>query len=85
MEERIQKLEQEMREHYHNGVVGRQVDVRDLVGTLKTIIIAADLTNALASKPSRLIDQMFIDTTTATKKLYAYDSVGNVWRAVTIA
>lgn len=85
IEQRLQNLEREMKEHHHNGVVGGPVEVRDLFGVLKTITIAGDLTNALATKPGRLIDQILIDTTTATKKLYVYDSVGNVWRSVTIA
>lgn len=30
--QRLEKLEQEMREHYHNGLVGREIWYKDLVG-----------------------------------------------------
>lgn len=74
-----------MREHYHNGVVGRQIDTMNITGIFKTITAAADLTVKLTTKPSRFIDQIFIDTSTGTKKLYAFDTIGQVWRSVTIA
>lgn len=84
-EQRLDKLEQEMREHYHNGVVGRLINFADLFGYIKTITVAAELTAILASKPTKIPEQILIDTTTATKRLYIYDLVGDVWRKVTIA
>lgn len=85
LENRIAMLEQQMREHYHDGFLGRQISVLNLIDVLKTVTVAAELTNILASKPKSLVEQLFIDTTTATKKLYIYDAVGSVWRSVTIA
>ncbi len=84
-EQRLLKLEQEMREHYHNGVVGRLVDIRTVISFIKTVTDATELTNILASTPRKFIEQILIDTTTGTKKLYIYDNVGHVWYSVTIA
>lgn len=74
-----------MSQQIHNGVDGGLVDFNNLTGIIKTVTVAAELTNILASKPSIVRDQILIDTTTATKKLYIYDAVGNVWRSCTIA
>jgi len=82
---RLEELETQMSEHYHNGVVGQQIDVASLIGKVRVVTLAADLTARLAAKPRNFPDQLLIDTTTATKKLYLYDATGNVWRSVTIA
>jgi hypothetical protein len=81
---RLETLEQQMREHDHNGVVGRQIDIQRTTGNIKVITVAADLTARLAGKPRDFPDQLLIDTTTGTKKLYIYDADGDVWRSVTI-
>lgn len=85
MEQRVQELERQMREHFHNGVEGQQIEFANLIGRIKTITVAADLTAILAQKPRDVSNQIIIDTTTATKKLYVYDATGDVWRSVTIA
>lgn len=69
----------------HNGGDGALVDFNNLTGLIKTISVAGELTNATAAKPTTVRDQLFIDTSTATKKLYIYDAVGKVWYSVTIA
>lgn len=69
----------------HNGIDGGLVDFNNLSGLIKTVTVAAELTNIIASKPSTVRDQILIDTTTATKKLYIYDAAGNAWRSCTIA
>ena len=78
-------LKNMMSQQIHNGVDGGLVDFNNLTGLIKTVTVAAELTNILANKPSIVRDQILIDTTTATKKLYIYDAVGNVWRSCTIA
>lgn len=96
MEQEIQQLREEMRseiqqlkdmytQQVHNGVDGGLVDFSYLTGSIKTITSATELTNATAFKPTNVRDQILIDTTTATKKLYIYDAVGKVWRSCTIA
>lgn len=82
---KIDTLSQEVKQQTHNGTDGRQVDFNNLIGLIKTVTSSSELTNLLASKPSAVRDQILIDTTTATKKLYLYDAVGNVWRSCTIA
>lgn len=74
-----------MAQQIHNGVDGGLVDFNNLTGLIKTTTVAAELTNILASRPTTIRDQILIDTTTATKKLYVYDAVGAVWRSCTIA
>lgn len=82
---RVEALEQQMREHSHNGFLGAEIDIRNMRGLYKTVTVAADLTRLLAGKPVRIFDQILIDTTTGTKKLYIYDGVGAVWRSCTIS
>ena len=92
MEQEIQQLRDEIQQlrgiltqQVHNGIDGGLVDFSYLTGNIKTITSATELTNATAFKPTNVRDQILIDTTTATKKLYVYDSVGKVWRSCTIA
>ncbi len=82
---RLETLEQQMAEHYHNGVVGSQVDFGDIIGTLKVVTDAAKLTYLLTQMPKNISDQIFIDATAInTWKIYFYDSVGHVFKSVTI-
>lgn len=85
MELSIARMDSEYRQQIHNGVDGGLVDFSNLSGLIKTVTVAGELTNILASVPKSVKDQILIDTTTATKKLYIYDNVGYVWRSVTIA
>lgn len=82
---RIELLERQMREHAHNGVVGAEIGLSNIRDTVLTVTVAAQLTAILAGKPRKFKDQILIDTTTATKKLYIFDTVGAVWRSVAIA
>lgn len=82
---RVEMLERQMREHAHNGVVGAEIGIENIRSTLLTVTVAAQLTAILAGKPKKFKDQILIDTTTATKKLYIFDTVGGVWRSCTIA
>lgn len=85
MELNIARMESDSRQQIHNGVDGGLVNFSNLSGLIKTVTVAGELTNILASVPKSVKDQILIDTTTATKKLYIYDNVGYVWRSVTIA
>lgn len=71
--------------HRHDGNESQAIDIVNLFGMFKTITVAADLTNTLAATPRSIYEQLFIDTTTATKKLYIYDVPGATWRSCTIA
>lgn len=81
----VETLKQQMRDHRHFGIGDQKINLIDIVGSMRTITVAADLTKVLTSKPSNMGEQLFIDTSTATKKLYVYDLVGDVWRNATIA
>ena len=83
--EKISVLESQLKEHQHDGIIGAQINVRNIFDLLRTITDATELTNVTAQPAKNIYEQMFIDTSTATKKLYVFDATGNVWRSVTIA
>lgn len=87
LQKRIEQMESQLQIHSHNGWGGGLVSFNDLAFTIKTVDVATDLTNIIAAgaNPRKISEQIFIDTTTATKKLYIYDMVGKVWRSVAIA
>lgn len=84
-EEVQQMIDDAIQSHMHDGNQSQLVDMRNLAGTFKTVTSATDLTNTTATAARNIYEQIFIDTSTATKKLYIYDVVGQVWRSVAIA
>lgn len=84
LQDRVTQLERKLQEHNHNGLNGGLVRFDNIDGSIRTITVATDLTNILASTPRKISEQILIDTTTATKKLYIYDMVGGVWRSATL-
>ena len=70
--------------HEHNGNLSKQIELQDIFGMIRTIDDATDLANIVAETPQNFYEQLLIDTSTATKKLYIYDTVGSVWYSVTI-
>lgn len=85
LESEISNLRNELQAHTHDGVMSQQVQIDDVAGFITTVSSATELANRIAGKPLSVIGQMFIDTSTATKRLYIYDAAGNVWYSVTIA
>ena len=86
LSQRLTELEQAFSSHYHGGAsTGQSVQFTNLIGSLTVVNVAGDLTKRLASFPRNIGDQIFIDITTSTKKLYVFDSIGNAWRSTTIA
>lgn len=85
LEPRVAELERLMREHAHNGFYGGLIDLKNTFGALKTITVAGDLTNQLASYPTKFSDQVFIDATTAILKLYIYDTASKVWKDMVLS
>lgn len=77
-------IDLKIREHIHDGGLAQRVNLFDIFGMFNTITDATALTNTLASTPGSVFEQIFIDTSTATKKLYMYDTIGLVWYSVTI-
>lgn len=85
LKKQVEFLEQRLKSHYHDGLTEAQINVFQLFGLLRTITSAAELTNVIGQPAKTLYEQIFIDTSTATKKLYVFDANGNAWRSVTIA
>lgn len=81
----FEQFKNEMRLQSHNGYDGQRVNLQDLDGLFRTITDSTELTRALATSPASFGEQLIIDTSTGTKKLYVYDAVGKVWRSCTIA
>lgn len=77
-------IDDKIREHIHDGNYSQRVNLFDIFVLFKTITSATTLTNTLAASPTNIYEQLFIDTSTATKKLYIYDVVGDVWRSTII-
>lgn len=78
-------IDDQIKAHIHDGNLSQRIQVSNIIGIFQTVTDATVLTNILASTPSSFIDQIIIDTSTATKKLYVYDITGNVWRSCTIS
>lgn len=81
----LEQIKVSLREQQHNGVDGRAVDLSSLNGLISVVTSATDLNTRTAGVAHTINEQIFIDITTGTKKLYVYDQVGNVWRSCTIA
>jgi len=77
LEQRIQKLETQMREHSHDGFNGGQIYFRNLFGLFETVSVAPTTT------PKTTWDGIKIYTNGATYRLYWYDSVAGAWRYAT--
>lgn len=83
--ERVQQLESSLALHNHDGIMSQQIQIDDIAGYIQTASTATELSNRTATAPQNAQQQIFIDTSTATKRLYIYDTVGSVWYKVTIA
>lgn len=70
--------------HIHDGNLSQQIQLQDIFDMVRTVDSATDLANIVAETPTNLYEQLLIDTSTATKKLYIYDTIGGVWYSVTI-
>ena len=84
-EKKIQlMIDKAIQQHEHNGSLSKQVQLINIFGLVRTVSDATDLANIVAETPTNLYEQILIDTSTATKKLYIYDVPGNIWYSVTI-
>lgn len=80
----IDDLKSLMQSHPHDGVLSQQIQLDDLAGLIDTVTSATELSNRTGGKPQNLTSQIFMDTSTATKRLYIYDANGNTWYKTTI-
>lgn len=84
IERSIDDLRNQIQSHPHDGVLSQQIQLDDIAGLINTVTSATELSNRTAGKPQNFANQIFIDTSTATKRLYIYDTNGNTWYKTTI-
>ena len=77
-------VDEKIREHIHDGNYSQRVELESLFGRIRTVDDGTDLTNILAQTPRDFYEQILIDTSTSTKKLYIYDVLGDTWYSTTI-
>ncbi len=77
LQNRIEILETQMREHAHNGFLGGQIYLRSLFGLFETVSVAP------TTIPKTTYDQIKIYVNGATLRFYWYDSVAGIWHYVT--
>ena len=84
----FEDYKREMSQHVHNGYDGGLINFQDILGLFTTTSSTAEfnrIVDTTARVPSKVSEQMFIYNNSGTYKLYVYDSVGKVWKSVTIA
>lgn len=77
LENRIQRLEQQMRDHMHSGHNDTRINLRDIFGKFEVVSVAP------VGKPNDVEGQIKIYTNGATYRLYWYDIVADAWRYAT--
>jgi hypothetical protein len=88
LEQKVALYENMLKSQSHNGYDGEQIRLENIIGLFRTISDSTEFTRAttVADRvPSSFSEQIFIYNNAGTYKLYCYDSVGKVWKSVTIA
>lgn len=80
LEQRVQRLEQEIREHYHNGVLGRQVNFKDLF--MPPILSGSGAPTLSAPKGTIFIRT---DGSSSSTRAYINTDGGVTWTNITTA
>lgn len=73
LEQRINELERQMREHNHDGFKGNQIYLKHIFGLFEVV------SSAPTTTPKTSYDQVKIYSSGGTFRLYVYDSVGGAW------
>ena len=84
----FEQLRSQVRQQQYGGFDGQHVDIQYLLGFFKTTSDSIEfnrITDTTARVPSNISEQVFIYNNGGTFKLYVYDSIGKVWKSVTIA
>ena len=76
-EQRLDMLEQQMREHTHNGFYGGLIPLSSLVDFIPTVSAAPTHT------PKSFLEQFRIYSNGATYRFYWYDITNKAWRYAT--
>ena len=85
---KIESFSSELKAQQHDGYDGNRIKLENLTGLFRTISDATEFSRAttVADRvPSSFGEQILIYNNAGTFKLYVYDSVGKVWKNVTIA
>lgn len=77
MNEQISKIEEELKNHSHNGLTPL-IKLENIIGLIKTVSVAPTHT------PRNFFEQFIIYTSGATYRLYLYDVANNAWRYVAL-
>lgn len=78
MEERLLKIEQDIREHQHNGIVGKQIQIGDILDFVNTVTVLPTYS------PRKFSEQVVIYNGVTVYRLYVYDTVNHSWRYTTL-
>lgn len=74
---RLENLERQMREHFHDGRETNRVNLRDIFGKIEVVSVAP------VGKPNDIGAQFKIYTNGATLRFYWYDTTAAAWHYVT--
>lgn len=75
--QRLERVEQQMRSHFHGGLDTERVNLRDILGAIKVV------STAPSTKPTTIGEQLVIYKNGATLRFYWYDTVEGAWHYVT--
>lgn len=70
-------IDQQIREHQHDGLQASQVNLLHLLGKIEVVSAAP------AGKPTSIFGQFKIYTNGATLRFYWYDTTAGAWHYVT--
>lgn len=85
LQQQVNTLSLFLDSHNHDGVMSEKINMFDVSGMFQTSITATETAQRLAASPVDVFQQVFIDTSTATKKLYIYNARAAAWLSCTIS
>lgn len=74
--QRLEALENRMRDHNHSGLGDTRVNLRDIFGAIK-VVSAAPI-----NKPTSIAEQFVIYKNGATLRFYWFDTVEGAWHYI---
>lgn len=75
--QRLETLERDFRDHDHDGLGTRRVNLRDVFGKIEIVSVAP------VGKPTNIGAQFKIYKNSTTLRLYWYDTTEGAWHYVT--
>ena len=77
LQNRIEVLEQQLRDHFHSGHGDRRVNLIDIFGKIEVV------STAPVGVPQTISGQLKIYTSGGTYRFYWYDTTNGAWRYAT--